>query len=59
MHIPDRWGYLIFSDKKVSESPIQYQLPSIETAKDGFGLDMTLNKLFMEKIKHTPLTLVS
>lgn len=51
MHIPDRWGYLVFSDKKVSESPIQYQLPSIETAKRWVWAVYDAQQAFLGKNK--------
>lgn len=51
MHIPDRWGYLIFSDKKVSESPIQYQLPNIETAKRWVWAGYDAQQAFLGKNK--------
>jgi hypothetical protein len=59
MHIPDRWGYLIFLTKRLQKVLFNTNCQVSKRQRDGFGLDMTLNKLFMEKIKHIPLTQVS
>jgi hypothetical protein len=49
MHIPDRWGYLIFSEKVAGAEPIHYTLPEREIAKRAIWTIYHLQKGYFAK----------